>query len=334
MTGARSPYRRLPGCHRHLMGHATLWLGADHLLLVRLYGFTETYERFYFRDIQSLTVRVTDSWSLWNVAFGLPAVLVGVLAAGATTAAGRIGWGSIAAVLLAAFLTSVLRGPTCVSHLRTPLRLVELTSLRRLRLARRALARLRPPIEAAQGLLDAEIVRARLLSGEPAAAPPAPSAPPAAGTDRTGARPLRRDNGRAHEILWLLLVADTVLTAFQLAPETALLDVAALLLLVVQFGFAVAAVARQKDSDIEPGLRHFAWASLGYLCGMTLLGFGVAMIQSVRTAMAGGSPSAVLRVTELQLLSLVCTSTLSLWGFVQIRRRREARRRSWLNLAT
>jgi hypothetical protein len=312
------------------MGHVTLWLGSDHLLQVRLYGFTETYERFYFRDIQAVIVRLTHAWISWNFAFGILTLLAAALASTAASAAGRIAWGSIAAAFLASFLAGLLRGPSCVAHLRTPLRQVELKSLRRARLARRVLARLRPLVEAAQGALDAESARARLHAGPP----PVPAAPAAAAPAAPGARPVRRDNGRAHEVLWLLLVADTALTAFQMSPGSDLLDAGALLLLAAQFGFAVAAVARQKDSDLDPGLRRFAWSVLGYLCAVTVAGFGLALVQSMRAVLAGGAPPADLRFLELQAVSLVCTGSLSVWGIVLIRRHRAARRPTWSDPAT
>ena len=54
------PYRRLPGRGRTPLGSHSLWIGEDHLLLVELRGFTETYRRFYFRDVQAIILRRTD----------------------------------------------------------------------------------------------------------------------------------------------------------------------------------------------------------------------------------------------------------------------------------
>src|SRR5580698_2302749 len=45
---------------------SALWLGGDHLLLVETSGFTENYKRFYFRDIQAITVQETRRGQVWN----------------------------------------------------------------------------------------------------------------------------------------------------------------------------------------------------------------------------------------------------------------------------
>ena len=326
MNGPRPVYRRLPGYHRFLLGHVTLWLGADHLLLVRLRGYSEAYERLYFRDIQAITIRVTDTWSLWGGVLALFTVPTTILAWIAESTPARVGWGLAAGALFLGFLLNLLRGQSCACHLRTPLRVVELPSLRRLRVARRVLARLRPLLEAVQGSFDAGAAQARLLTETP---PPLPAAV-TTGVARLIVRPLRRDNGRAHEILWLLLVLDTILTVFQIGPEATLLNVAALVLLLVEFGFAVAAVTRQKDSDLDPGLKRFAWVTLSYLCVMTLVGLGISTIHGIRQALNPGRVTVDPSSPELQMIALVSAGLLSLWGLVLIRSRREAvRRQSW-----
>ena len=56
-------YRRLPGRGRRKQGlvflaaaHSSLWLGPDHLLSVDRIWMNEEYKRFYFRDVQAITV--------------------------------------------------------------------------------------------------------------------------------------------------------------------------------------------------------------------------------------------------------------------------------------
>src|SRR5436305_13755595 len=63
-------------------GNSSLWLGKDHLLCIDTNGYTETYKRFYFRDIQALVIRKTErhKWmalifALLAVGFFLPTVL-------------------------------------------------------------------------------------------------------------------------------------------------------------------------------------------------------------------------------------------------------------------
>jgi hypothetical protein len=54
MEPTRQRYQRLPGRRRGFIFGSSLWLGADHLLLVKSYRFREEYRRFYFADIQAI----------------------------------------------------------------------------------------------------------------------------------------------------------------------------------------------------------------------------------------------------------------------------------------
>src|SRR5213593_2882508 len=46
---------------------SSLWLGKDHLLNIDSNRYTEEYKRFYFRDIQSITIRKTKRREIWNL---------------------------------------------------------------------------------------------------------------------------------------------------------------------------------------------------------------------------------------------------------------------------
>ncbi len=161
-------YTRLPGAGLRGAGFSTavavrsrLWLGKDHLLCVDSMRFAEDYKRFYFRDIQALIIRKTERGKIWNIVFGALA-LPPLIAALATTAEWRIVWGIMAGIFLTFVLVNTLYGPTCKCHLRTAVQTEELPSLRRLRVARKVLARLRPHIAAAQGELAPEEIPARM----------------------------------------------------------------------------------------------------------------------------------------------------------------------------
>jgi hypothetical protein len=92
------------------------------------------------------------------------------LANGFNDAASIVWW--IISVVLSAFLAAnTLMGPTCVCHLKTAVQTEELTPLRRLRRARKVLARVRPLIVAAQGELTPEEIAARMAQpSQPGAA--------------------------------------------------------------------------------------------------------------------------------------------------------------------
>jgi hypothetical protein len=66
---AQSPpvYKRLPGNGANFLERITLYLATDHLLYVSSTGFSESYRRFYFRDIHAITVRKTAVGAFVNV---------------------------------------------------------------------------------------------------------------------------------------------------------------------------------------------------------------------------------------------------------------------------
>src|ERR1051325_7175021 len=115
---ARAPriYRRLPGNGSTALSQVKLYLAADHLLQVSTGGFHETYRRFFFRDIQVLSLHQTGTGKVWN---GVLGGLAGIFALIALAVGGA---GGVAAWLIAASWTLLLAlnlaaGPTCACYL-------------------------------------------------------------------------------------------------------------------------------------------------------------------------------------------------------------------------
>jgi hypothetical protein len=150
------------------MSRSSLWLGEDHLLGVDSTGYTETYKRFYFRDIQAVTIRATKRRVVWNWILG---ILAGFCLA-------RCNFGSLLksqpdvqtivflsiAVLVFGIplLLNNIFGRTCACQLRTAVQIEDLPSLSRVRQARKVLGKIRPLIIAAQGQLSPEEIAARI----------------------------------------------------------------------------------------------------------------------------------------------------------------------------
>ena len=147
-------YRRLPGRARNWMGSTTLWQGADHLLVVEGRGYTESYRRFYYRDIGSIVTRGTGVATAWNVILGLLVLGIGAAAA-ATPADDRTYWAIPGAPLLVLLLVNAARGASCVSHITTRVQTAPLP-LRRWRPARRTLSLVRERVAEAQRALAAQ----------------------------------------------------------------------------------------------------------------------------------------------------------------------------------
>ena len=151
-----TPYRRLPGRSRHWMGVTTLWLGPDHLLLVDGRGYTESYRRFYYRDIASIVTRSTRTAGLWTAALSL--LLLGIVAAAALTGPdGRAYWAIPGAPILLFLAVNVARGGSCMALITTPIQTARLP-LRRWPAARRALSLVRERVAQVQRPLDAPAV--------------------------------------------------------------------------------------------------------------------------------------------------------------------------------
>ena len=160
-------YRRLTGARTRsafsvaFRSRMSLWLGPDHLLSVDSSGFAETYKRFYFKDIQAITLYQTKRSQWWNVTVGFLALIfifAVVLVAPAPSApwkgddiAGASVLGGIIGLLVLLLLINLLSGPTCKTFLRTAVQIEELPSLCRVRKTRRILAKIHPLILAAQG---------------------------------------------------------------------------------------------------------------------------------------------------------------------------------------
>jgi hypothetical protein len=144
----------------------SLWLGGNHLLLVESNGFTETYKRFYFRDIQAITVQETTRRTVWNAVLMIPLAicLIGLLVSSLPPAnvPVMIMWSIFVVILAVPVVVNNIRGTACVSQLRTAVQTEDLGSLSRVRQAQKVLEKIRPLIAGAQGQLTAAEVSVRM----------------------------------------------------------------------------------------------------------------------------------------------------------------------------
>jgi hypothetical protein len=146
------------------------------LLCIDSSGFTETYKRFYFRDIQAFTVRQTNWWMIWGAIFSVPFVLFASISL-ANYSDPTVMWifGIVAALFALALVLDVAAGPSCACYLHTAVQSEQLPSLNRVRRARKVMAHLRPLIAQAQGQLLPEEIPAHLRTWEMIGVPPAPA---------------------------------------------------------------------------------------------------------------------------------------------------------------
>jgi hypothetical protein len=178
MSTAPKTYTRLTRDTSGVGTYTSLWLAADHLMVVTASGVNESYARFDLRDVQGFFLTPTKRRMAWGLGWGAIAVtsLVVVL----------MSWGSRSGpivspifliVSLGALIWNHLLGEGCAVHIVTEVQTARLPPLIRMGKARKALARLQPLIEAAQ----ADLVAPPAVTGAPE--PPVAAGPAAAPVD-------------------------------------------------------------------------------------------------------------------------------------------------------
>ena len=325
--GGAPQYRRLPGRSRGLMGSASLWLARDHVLLVHSRGYVESYRRFYFRDIQAVLLRRTAAAWLWALVLALPLALT-LLGAVVSDGVGRMSWLIASGPFALALLIHVLRGASCVCHVRTAVEQTELPALRRLRVARRTCERLRALVEDAQGSVAAETL-ARGAPGTSGSGPRVPprfeAAPSAAQTARPpeSTTPAVAATLRWHGALFALLVADAALSIAQVVAAGQVLDAGSLALGIAEFLVAIAALVEGRRRPLDAGLRRATLASLVYICAAFVASWVTSIVVGIQAAIQGRAP-VPLSAQWLAIASIPVTVVLAVWGFGALRRARRS----------
>ena len=151
-----TPLRRTARFSVISVSRSNLWLGSDHILCVETEGFSENYRRFYFRDIQAITLRRTRRALVLGLITGLLSALLGFSVLAVNDVAGKWVLGILATVCIIPFAVNLIYGPTCNCELRTAVQTESVPSMGRVRRARRVISRLRPLIAEAQGQLTPE----------------------------------------------------------------------------------------------------------------------------------------------------------------------------------
>ena len=263
-----------------------LWLGSDHLLCVSGPGYSEEYRRFYYRDIQAIITRRTASGEVLSVVFASLAAIVAAvfipIGMRESEPAFVVG-GLLFGLFFVGLLVNLALGPTCTCHLQTAVHRETLRSLHRMRTARKAINLMRSLIERAQG----EALTAEEMERKTA------ELAQAAGSEPGYARAVARESqlkvhygGKAHQILFTLLLLDVGLTCTDILYNHLAISVCGGALFLGMFACVVAALIKQRSSDITGGLRKVVWATLAYLCISTYVSSIYAQAVSVAAAIA------------------------------------------------
>ncbi|HYG77781.1 MAG TPA: hypothetical protein VEK08_22435 [Planctomycetota bacterium] len=321
MAEPEREYRKLPGKGRKntffavAAGSVRLYVGKDHLLQVESTGWEEEYKRFYFRDIQAITLRTTARQkTIGGVWGGLGVVCVlGFLTA-------PTGWNTALLVFGIIFWTffalNAFWGPTCACQLRTAVQVEDLWSLHRLKNAQRALQQIVPLIEQAQGKFEAEQLPEIVASVPQVAAPPS-----ALGKGKELER-IKHYNGRWHEVLFYFLLLFAAFNLIDLTQDNPALQIFDLIFCVGVMVGSVAAMLKQHQTDIPDGVRRVVWVTLGFICVYIWVGFvGAAIHVAVKSRGGAGDPGLpeFMQFTSLSgvdAVSVVCAAPLGIIGML------------------
>ena len=267
MESGVTEYRRLPGKgarRGHFFGLAPIrssaWLADDHLLSVDNDYFSEDYKRFYFKDIQALSIRRTRTWEVWNVVWGVFAILT---ALGASALGDHMILWTIEGLFCLGLLVSLLRGPTCICQLHTSVHAEEMPSLSHLKTALKAREILYPLIQRVQGELTvpesqqatAELVRS-VSSGTSHVNG---LVGPGIGPNSSGYQ------GGVHKFLFFLMLLTALVHLILLYDNHPAITLLNILLGMALFGCAIIAVVRQYENYMGTAIRALSWVTLGVL---------------------------------------------------------------------
>ena len=262
-------YVKLPGRRRSLWNGSSLWMGSDHILLVRTHWFREEYRRFHLRDIQAIVTAKCPNYFVSG-----PMVLLGIawLFGGMFATVGPPGSGIIwliGALAMVATWLGLSLGSSCRCRLYTAVSSEELPSLYRTWTARRFLETVRPQIEAVQGSVSGDWAQAEASAVGPAIPGGAPEVSPGP--------MIYPEQAPAKQIIGHTWVSDVLVVSLLVAAIEDFLTVrmasrlwttVAMVLLLVQLSAAVAVLIQSRRRAISTGLKNIAMTALILLAVM------------------------------------------------------------------
>lgn len=263
-------YRRLPGRGRRTSGCvgvgtsiSTIWLANDHLLLREsTYGLTETYKRFYFRDIQAIIVRRTPRWIAWISVWTILS-LVFFLCYVTAEWRGWI-WPFYFGLCFVLTMIQLARGPSCVTYLVTAVQRELLGSLNTVRKARRGLKVLVPLIEQKQGVFDPAAVAEPIQtsSSRGAAAVPAAVSSPS----------ISARASRLHLALFATTLAGGCIALWEAFKPSSVGLTATVVLIAAIIVLAVITLAMQGRRSVNKTAAVLTWTiTIGYIVAWIMI---------------------------------------------------------------
>jgi hypothetical protein len=316
MAQDREKYRKLPGRRRGFLMGSSVWMGSDHLLLVKSARFREEYKRFYLRDIQSIVVAETARFHLstrsafigliWSTLF-----IIAVTADVFTRF--HLAWvvGFLGVVLIAAWIY-ISAASSCRCRLLTAVSSEDLPSVYRSWTARKFLEQVEPYIAQVQGVIEgnwAEAVDQRQVGpipeGRVGIAYPAAAGPLAAASMPAP------DSRRSRTLISLSFVVALCLggladlLSMRVAEQAARWVLLGFMLLQIVLGVAV--LVQNYKGVLRPALRNLAivtLAAFGVWYYAVQMAAGVAIgLESATRQMANRGPDVQRQYQALSMIS-------------------------------
>jgi hypothetical protein len=150
---AKTPktYRKLAGPTSSVGHYSSLWLAADHLLIVKSTGYSEDYQRMFFRDIKGVFIIESERRLYWGIFWGLLAALsLAFVTLALKDDEAPVGSGFFLAVFVGTSIWNYLAGRGCRVFVATGVQTARLPALVRRRKTTKVMARITPLIEDAQ----------------------------------------------------------------------------------------------------------------------------------------------------------------------------------------
>ena len=246
----RIRYRKLPGHRRGFIRGSSVWLGPDHLLAVHSLRFREEYKRYYFRDIQAITIARAPRFHLSTRAAFIGYWWVVAFAALFRVPHGMQAVSAIGIALIAAWVyVSALCSCTCKIH--TAVSQDRLPSVYRTWVARRFLQAVETHVYAIQGRLEQPLPDLEAVPIGPAKtstvnAPSPMTMPPLPPRQRALSFPLLTGLLLANSLWNWLQIREVVPGSSLVSNGAALLEIVVAILIVVQHQRQKAGAAQQK----------------------------------------------------------------------------------------
>jgi len=302
-------YRRLPGRAFSLISRDSLWLAEDHILSVQSNHFSETYRRYYFRDIQAVAIQRTAPISPLTYVAG--AVAAAFLAPGVLFEFQRTFLWIAGGLFLALTLALIGLGPTCACYIQTAVSRDRLGSLRWIRTAERALNVLQPSIEQVQGPVTEDLVAL------PSAPPPLPAQPvqppPLPGKKQP-------ETGWGYEFLFSVFLLDSLHSYLGLTQKGLAMDIAAWAILIAEIACILWLMVRQRRFEVPVAVRVVVILALIAIAAFT---YAVNILSTLSKQLRGGGPG-YLGFVPLHITAVAVYGILGLAGLAFIARHRQA----------